>query len=117
MHKRFKDYISSKQYKNSVRTSQETHDVTATKPNRVMLFRERVAVYWENHTEHTDTLCGQNAIYINSVRTSQKTYDVTATKSIRLMLLFTAALASNSPPFHTNLLVFSSSPDYQLTKL
>jgi hypothetical protein len=26
-----------------------------------MLFRETVAVYFENHTEHTDTLCGQNA--------------------------------------------------------
>jgi hypothetical protein len=25
-----------------------------------MLFRERIAVYCENHTEHTDTLCGQN---------------------------------------------------------
>jgi hypothetical protein len=26
-----------------------------------MLFRETVAVYCKNHTEHTDTLCGQNA--------------------------------------------------------
>jgi hypothetical protein len=26
-----------------------------------MLFRETAAVYCENHTEHTDTLCGQNA--------------------------------------------------------
>jgi hypothetical protein len=25
-----------------------------------MLFRETVAVYCENHMEHTDTLCGQN---------------------------------------------------------
>jgi hypothetical protein len=48
-------------YKNSVRTSQETHYVSAKKPNRLMLFRERVAVYCENHMEHTDTLCGQNA--------------------------------------------------------
>jgi hypothetical protein len=35
----------------SVRTSQETHYVSATKPNRLMLFRETVAVYCENHTE------------------------------------------------------------------
>jgi hypothetical protein len=28
--------------------------------NRVMLFRETVAVYCENHTEHINTLCGQN---------------------------------------------------------
>jgi hypothetical protein len=26
-----------------------------------MLFRETVAVYCENHTEHTNILCGQNA--------------------------------------------------------
>jgi hypothetical protein len=30
---------------NSVRTSQETHYVSATKPNRLMLFRQTVAVY------------------------------------------------------------------------
>jgi hypothetical protein len=39
-------------YKNSVRTSQETHYVSATEPNRLMLFRETVAVYTENRTEH-----------------------------------------------------------------
>jgi hypothetical protein len=26
-----------------------------------MLFSETVAVYCENHAEHTSTLCGQNA--------------------------------------------------------
>jgi flagellar basal body-associated protein FliL len=45
----------------SVRASQETHYVFATKPNRLMMFREIIAVYCENHTEHTNTLCGQNA--------------------------------------------------------
>jgi thioredoxin-related protein len=44
----------------TVRTSHETHYVSTTKPNRLMLFGETVAVYCENHTEHTDTLCGQN---------------------------------------------------------
>jgi hypothetical protein len=48
-------------YKNPVRTSQETHYVSAANPNRLMLFRETVAVYCENHTEHINTLCGQNA--------------------------------------------------------
>jgi hypothetical protein len=48
------------------------HYVSVTKPNRLMLFRETVAVYCENHTEHTNTLCGQNAVYINPVRTSQE---------------------------------------------
>jgi hypothetical protein len=47
-------------YKNSVRTSQETHYISATKPNRLMLFREEFAVYCENYMEHNNTLCGQN---------------------------------------------------------
>jgi hypothetical protein len=50
---------------NPVRTSQETHHVSTTKPNRLMLFGETVAVYCENHTEHTDTLCGQNAEFFS----------------------------------------------------
>jgi hypothetical protein len=29
-----------------------------------MLFRETVAVYCENHTEHTNTLCEQNAEFL-----------------------------------------------------
>jgi hypothetical protein len=29
-----------------------------------MLFRETVAVYCENHTKHTNTLCGQNAEFL-----------------------------------------------------
>jgi hypothetical protein len=44
-----------------VRTSQETYYVFTTKPNRLLLFGETVAVYCENHAEHTGTLCGQNA--------------------------------------------------------
>jgi hypothetical protein len=37
-----------------------------------MLFRETVAVYCENHTEHTNTLCGQNAEfwYVKATGTS-----------------------------------------------
>jgi hypothetical protein len=45
---------------NSVRTSQETYYISATEPTRLMLFGETAAVYCENRTEHTDTLCGQN---------------------------------------------------------
>jgi hypothetical protein len=58
-----------------VRTSQETHYVSATKPNPLMLFRETVAVYRENHTEHTDP-----------VHTSQETHYISATKPNPLML-------------------------------
>jgi hypothetical protein len=42
-----------------VRTSQETRHVSATEPNRLMLFGEAVAVYCEYHTEHTNTPYGQ----------------------------------------------------------
>jgi hypothetical protein len=77
---------SHTEHTNSVRTSQETHYVSATKPNPLMLFRETIAVYCESHMEHTNTLCGQNAIYINPVRTSQGTHYVSATKPNRLML-------------------------------
>jgi translation initiation factor IF-1 len=51
-----------------------------------MLFGGIIAVYCENHTEHTNALCGQNAVYINSVRTSQETYSVSITTTNRLML-------------------------------
>jgi hypothetical protein len=44
----------------AVRTSQETHKVSATDPNRLMLCGETVAVCSENRTEHTDTLYGQS---------------------------------------------------------
>jgi hypothetical protein len=32
--------------------------VSATKTNRLILFRGKIAVYCENHTEHTNKLCG-----------------------------------------------------------
>jgi hypothetical protein len=79
-------------YINSDRTSQETHYVSTTKPNRLMLFREIIAVYCENHTDHINTLCGQNAIYINSVCTLQETHYISTTKPNRLML-FTETVA------------------------
>jgi hypothetical protein len=47
-------------YINSVRTSQETHYVSAIKTNRLMRFREIIAVNCKNHTEHINILCGQN---------------------------------------------------------
>jgi hypothetical protein len=53
-------------YKNSVRTSQETYYVSTTKPNRLMLFEETVAVYCEKHTELTNTLCEKNAEYVKA---------------------------------------------------
>jgi thioredoxin-related protein len=49
------------EHTDTVRTSQETHYISATETNRLMLFEEAVGVYCEDHTEDTDT-----------VRTSQK---------------------------------------------
>jgi hypothetical protein len=48
-------------HKSSGPTSQETNYISATKTNRLMLFRETAAVYYKNHAEHVNTLCGQNA--------------------------------------------------------
>jgi hypothetical protein len=94
-------------YVNSVRTSQETHHVSTTKPKRLMLFGETVADYCKNHTEHTNTLCGQNAgfWYVNSVRTSQETHYVTTTKPSRLMLFGeTVAVYCENHTEHTDTL-------------
>jgi hypothetical protein len=44
----------------AVRTSQKTHHVSTTEPNRLMLCEETVAVCCENRMEHRDTQCGQN---------------------------------------------------------
>jgi hypothetical protein len=55
-------------YINPVRTSQETHYVSATKPNRLMLF------ICENHTEHINTLWGHNIeFYLMTLLVSQNT--------------------------------------------
>jgi hypothetical protein len=67
-------------YKIPVRTSQETHSVSTTEPNRLMLFGETVAVYCENRTEHIIRCVG------TSVRTSQETHYASATEPNRLML-------------------------------
>jgi hypothetical protein len=53
--------ISISKYKNSVSTAQKTHSMAITETNRLMLFREIIAVYCENHTVHTNALCGQNS--------------------------------------------------------
>jgi hypothetical protein len=49
------------EHTNPVRTSQETHYVSATQTNCLMLFTKTVAIYCENHTEHTNTPYRQNA--------------------------------------------------------
>jgi translation initiation factor IF-1 len=54
-----------------------------------MLFGETVAVYCENHMEHINTLCGQNAetLYIRIQFVPDRKHYVSATETNRLMLL------------------------------
>jgi hypothetical protein len=66
-------------YKNPVRTSQETHYVSATEPNRLLLCKIW-GFHGGNYEEHH--LLG----YENLVPTSQETYYVSATDPSRLML-------------------------------
>jgi hypothetical protein len=61
LHTGIKDWIPSVFYIQIQFVPHRKHYVSATEPNRLMLFRETVAVYCENRTGHTNTLCGQNA--------------------------------------------------------
>jgi hypothetical protein len=112
----FRSQFTVKTIRNTdtVRTSQETHYVTATETNRLILFGGTVAVYCENHTEHTDTVrtsqethyvstkepnrlmlfgetvavyCENHTEHTDAVRTSQETHYVTATETNRLTML------------------------------
>jgi hypothetical protein len=60
--------------KNSIRTSQEIHSISISKTNRLMLFREIIATYCENHMEHIITLCGQNVEFLNVTADGTCTY-------------------------------------------
>jgi hypothetical protein len=48
-----------------VPTSQKTHLISITKPNRLMLFREIFAVYCENHTKHINILWSKCMVFFN----------------------------------------------------
>jgi hypothetical protein len=51
-------------YKMLVPTSQLAQCISITKVNQSMLFMEIIAVDCENHTEHTNTMCGQYAEFL-----------------------------------------------------
>jgi hypothetical protein len=63
-------------YINSVRASQQTHYVSATTTNRLMLFRKIIAVYCENYTKHTNTICGQK---MRSISVLKQVVDILTT--------------------------------------
>jgi hypothetical protein len=48
-------------FKYSVRTSKRTPNVTITKLNWLMVFKEIIAVYYEKYFKPIYTLCGQNS--------------------------------------------------------
>jgi hypothetical protein len=47
-------------FKNPVPTSKKTQRLSIARIDWLMLFREIIAVYSENHIKTTNTLCGQN---------------------------------------------------------
>jgi hypothetical protein len=48
-------------YQNSVRTAQETHYVSVTKKNNLLMpLKEQIAAYCENCTKQTNIFCGQS---------------------------------------------------------
>jgi hypothetical protein len=51
-------------YKNPVLNSQETHYVSATKTNRLLLFRETITLYYENDVEYVDILWEECSILV-----------------------------------------------------
>jgi hypothetical protein len=51
-------------FKNSVRTAKKTLHFTITKINLLILFKEIVAVYIENHTKHINTKC--NLLFVKA---------------------------------------------------
>jgi hypothetical protein len=44
------------EHTDTVRTSQETHYISASEPDLLILLGETVAVYCDNHTEHITSL-------------------------------------------------------------
>jgi thioredoxin-related protein len=81
-----------KEHTDTVRTSQETHYISATETNPLILFGVTVAVYCENHMEHTDI-----------IRTLQETHHISTTETNRLMLFgVTVAVYCENHMEHTD---------------
>ena len=47
-------------FKTPVRPAQKTHSVSVIKTNLLTLYREIIAVCFEIHKKHINTLCGQS---------------------------------------------------------
>jgi hypothetical protein len=51
--------------KRIVYISQKTHLISNKKTNRLMTYRERIAVYFENCMKEMNAFCGKNAQLLN----------------------------------------------------
>jgi hypothetical protein len=58
-----------------------TENISATETNRLMLFGETVAVYRENNTEHTDTVCEYNTDVLWTYRCALSSTQITCNVS------------------------------------
>jgi translation initiation factor IF-1 len=115
------------EHTNTVRTSQETHYVSATETNRLMLLREQsvftVRTIWNTQIQETHyasatepnrlmlfretvaVYCENHTEHTNPVRPSQETHYDSSTKTNRLMLLReTVAVYCENHTEHTNAL-------------
>ena len=61
----FKDEIVSVWVKDPVRTAQKTLSASVIKTNKLMLYKEIIAVCSEIHAKHINALCGQNTESVN----------------------------------------------------
>jgi hypothetical protein len=79
-------------------TSPLTLYLTSAEPSRLILFGERVAVYCENRTEHTDTLYGHSVPH--------RRHHFSTTEPNRLMLYGeTVAVCCENRTEHTDTLL------------
>jgi hypothetical protein len=71
-----------------------------------MLYREIIAVCFQIHTKHINTLCGQNVeLYINIMSVPRSKHTVSVIKTSRLMLYREiSAVCSETHTKHINIL-------------
>jgi len=52
-------------YKDSARTAQETHSLSAMQTNQLMLYSKIITGYCEIHVKSQKKICGQSAQFLN----------------------------------------------------
>ena len=63
------------------------HSLSVIKTSQLMLYREIIAVCSQNHTKHTNTLCGQNVeLYIKTQSVPRSKHSLSVIKTSQLML-------------------------------